>query len=372
MTATLSEQRLGDLRWIVARGSSTDVFHALGVRLRAAIIAYLADTPLLPRLRRHVATEPGARRLAAVRDAGRVRCPRAWAELAALADGAGAAVDDLLLLNLRGDLGRLDGPYGCSDLAWRRDTSVIAHNEDGDVADLGHCLLLTLATDEAPAVTAFWYPVFLPGNAITVTEHSLVWTIDSLTVEQPAAHPGRHFVARDLQRRAGTLDQAIGYLGSHPSAGGFAYNLGDRSGRVVSMDTAAGRHESVEVGAHRRSGPLVWHTNHPRYLPATGFRHSDSSTRRGAVLDALVGPAGEPGVDWFLHHLGSPHPRGVHVRPSAADRGATLCTFVADLTAGEAVIAVPGGEPVVIPLPDLATGEASRQRLLARPPAGDR
>ena len=39
--------------------------------------------------------------------------------------------DDLALLNLRGDLGLVDGGIGCSDLAWRRERSVIAHNEDG-------------------------------------------------------------------------------------------------------------------------------------------------------------------------------------------------------------------------------------------------
>jgi hypothetical protein len=45
--------------------------------------------------------------------------------------------DDLVLLNLRGDLGLVDGGIGCSDLGWRGERSVVAHNEDGALEDVG-------------------------------------------------------------------------------------------------------------------------------------------------------------------------------------------------------------------------------------------
>ena len=51
--------------------------------------------------------------------------------------------------------------------------------------------------------------------------------------------------------------------------------------------------------------------------------------------------------------------------PGPGDPAVTLCTSVADLTAGEAVIAARGERPVAIPLPDLAEGDAHRQRQLA-------
>jgi hypothetical protein len=41
-----------------------------------------------------------------------------------------------------------------------------------------------------------------------------------------------------------------------------------------------------------------------------------------------------------------------------------LCTFIADLTAGEAVIAARDDQPVAIPLRDLANGNPHRQRQL--------
>ena len=44
--------------------------------------------------------------------------------------------------------------------------------------------------------------------------------------------------------------------------------------------------------------------------------------------------------------------------------GTTLCTFIADLTAGQAVIANRGEPPVTIPLRDLAEGHPHGQRQL--------
>jgi hypothetical protein len=41
-----------------------------------------------------------------------------------------------------------------------------------------------------------------------------------------------------------------------------------------------------------------------------------------------------------------------------------LCTFIADLIAGEAVIAARDDQPVAIPLRDLAEGNPRRQRQL--------
>ena len=124
--------------------------------------------------------------------------------------------DDLALLNLRGDLGLVDGGIGCSDLAWRRERSVIAHNED--------------------------------GFAVT-------------------------------------------------------------------------------------------------------------SAARGETLDALGVPAADPDPSWFLGVLTSPPPGGVRSDPGPGGRGlTTLCTLVADLTAGKAVLAARDEQPVAIPLADLAEG----------------
>jgi hypothetical protein len=365
MSVSLDEHRLGGLRWIVLRGPDREAFRALGEHTRDQLSAVNQEWPLLPRLRDHVARPPGQAWLAAVRRAS-VECyGEVWAELAAFAEGAAMGVEDLALLNFRGDLGQVTGGIGCSDLAWRRERSLIGHNEDGVLENVGQCALLTLDLDGLPAVTAFWYPGFLPSNAFAVTGDGLVWTVDHLPVAPPGDGAGRHFVGRGLQRSARTIESCVSYLRTHPSAGGFAYTIGDRAGRIVGVEAAAGRHAFVEAGPG--SGPLLWHTNHVRYLPGAEPTAGGSSATRGQKLAALDIPATDPGPAWFLHVLaGAATPEGLRCDPAPGQSVTTLCTFVADLTAGEAVIAVRNDDqPVTIPLAELAAGNPHAQRVFA-------
>ena len=355
MNVSLDEHRLGGLRWIVLRGPDRAAFQALGEHTRDQMAALTGNWGLIARLRRHVSEPPGRDRLARVRRANERHHPETWAELAAFAEGCAIPLDDLALLNSRGDLGPVTGGIGCSDLAWRRERSLIGHNEDGAPENVGQCALLTLALDELPSVTAFWYPGFLPANAFVVTADGLVWTIDHLPVAAPGNGAGRHFVGRGLQRQARTLDAAVDYLKTHPSAGGFAYTIGDQSGRIVNVEAVAGAHAVVEPE------PLLWHTNHGRYLPGAGPAAGGTSVARGQTLSALPVPEQDPDPSWFLSVLAeAPLPHGVRADPGPAYNATTLCTFVADLTAGQAVIANRGEPPITIPLRDLAEGRAPR------------
>ena len=367
MSVSLDEHRLGGLRWIVLTGGDLEAFRVLGEHMRNEMAALTGKWPLLGRLREHVSGSPGSDRLGAVRQASVLRFPEAWAELAAFAEGAAVPFDDLSLLNFRGDLGIVSGGFGCSDLAWRRERSVIAHNEDGAPENVGQCALLTMALDGFPAVTAFWYPGFLPSNAFTVTADGVVWTIDHMPVASPGAGAGRHFVGREVQRSATTVDEVIECLRAHPSAGGFAYTVGDRTGRIVSVEAAAGHHAAVEV--RPESDPLLWHTNHGRYIPGCEPPPGGTSAARGEILDALPVPAEDPEPAWFLGVLaGASLPHGVRADPGPGYQAATLCTFIADLTAGETLIAARDDQPVTIPLPDLAEGHPHRQRTVIPAP----
>lgn len=355
MSVSLEEHRLGGLRWIVLAGPEREAFGALGEHVRNELAMPDETWPMLPRLRRHVSTAPGRDYLASVRRATAERHGAEWAELAAFAAGAAVPFGDLALLNLRGDLGWTGGGMGCSDLAWRRDRSVIAHNEDGGLPDVGRSGLLTLTGNGRPPVTAFWYPGFLPANAFAVTGDGLVWTIDHLPVAVPGPGAGRHFTGRGLQRTARTIDQVVGYLREHPSAGGFSYVAGDRDGHVVNIEAAAGRHAVTEAGPGAE--PLLWHTNHGRYVPGAEPAAGGTSVARGETLAALAVPAEDPGPSWFLDILTSPPPDGVRSDPGPDGQGlVTLCTLVADLTAGQALVAARGESPVTIPLADLAAG----------------
>ena len=125
---------------------------------------------------------------------------------------------------------------------------------------------------------------------------------------------------------------------------------------MVSVEAAAGRHAVVEAGRGR--GPLLWHTNHGRYLSGADPEADGTSAARSRTLDALGVPGEDPGPSWFLDVLTSPPPGGVRSDPGPGGRGlTTLCTLVADLTAGEAVIA----PPVASPLAELAEGNPRAQ-----------
>jgi Acyl-coenzyme A:6-aminopenicillanic acid acyl-transferase len=360
MTVALKEQRLGALRWIVLSGPGIEAFSALGRHMRTEIRAVVSEWDYLAGLRRRVAGPPGSERLAAVTRASEAAFPQVWAELAALADGAGVPLNDLALLNLRGDLGTAGEGGGCSDLAWRRRESYVAHNEDDAQYFDGRSAMLTLRLEGRPPVTAFWKPGFLPSTTFTVTGTGLVWAIDHLPAASPGACPGRHFVARGLQQSAGTLDQAIGYLRDHPSAGGFAYIIGDRSGRIVTVEVLAGRHASREVGP---DGPLAWHTNHGRYLAGADADPHGTSVARGEVLQALDLPSREPDAAWFARVLaGAAPPQGVRADALPGHPVMTLCTFIAHLTDGQAALLGPGADAVTIPLADLAQGRPGPQQ----------
>jgi hypothetical protein len=357
--ARVTERRLGTLPWLVVRGPATQAFTCLGAHLRAETAEIVEGLPALAALRRHTAAGPGAQRLAAVRQATQARFPGPWAELAALAAGAGVPLDDLALLNFRGDLGVIepdaaaDDAAGCSDLAWRRERSFIAHNEDESDFFAGRCFLLTLELDGLQPVAVFAKPGFLSSNTFTVTGSGLVWSIDHMLAAAPGPGAGRHFVARGLQHTAATIDEAVGYLRQHPSAGGFAYTIGDPGGRVVSVEASAGQHAWREVGA---DGPIGWHTNHGRYVADAAASPRGTSLRRGKVLAALDAPASEPEAGWFASVLAGAPPDGVRADPSDAGRVTTLCTFIADLTSDEATILCPDAEPVTVPLSSLPNG----------------
>jgi hypothetical protein len=374
MSASVSEDTVGGLRWVVVAGPRLDAFRALGELARDEIRDVVEGMPEHAALQRFVASSRGRAAFDRVVEATSTAHPVEYAELRALASGAGVGFDTMLLANLRGDLGGDDGT-GCSDLGWRRTRSIIAHNEDGAPALQGRFMMVTLAVDREAPVTTQWYAGFLPSNTFTVTGHGLACGINHVQVSAPAAAAGRHFVARGLQQ-ARSLDAAIDYLATHPSAGGFTYNLGEvATGRVVSVESAAGRTAVVEADPAAR--PFLWHTNHLRYLddelpsPSASRRASavdqatrslglaDESSARGCVLEALDLSAQEPSPEAFLDILTSTAPRGVYRSAEDGDPLMTLCSAVVDLTSGEVMLAPRGENRVRLPLADLAAGRGT-------------
>lgn len=348
-TAPIDEGELAGLRWLGVRGERSAAFRALGEAARDDVHATLEAILAGERLRRRMRSAGGRAALDAVLDATRRRHPVQVAEAVALAEGAGVDPDLVLQANLRGDVGTEDGT-GCSDLGWRGARSFLAHNEDGPTGT--RLTVLTLAIDGDPAVAVEWYPGFLPSNSFVVTGHGLAWGIDHLAVTRPVpAAPGRHFVAREAQRCA-TLDELVVYLAANQSAGGFAYNAAElATGRVVTVEVAAGRAGIVYADPDTR--PLLTHTNHLRLLDADGTDPSGNTQDRARLLDALVPPE-QPDAGWFLDVLGGAClPDGVRQR---TERGMTLCTAVVDVAAKEVAVKPADAPPATIAYDALLAG----------------
>ena len=99
-----------------------------------------------------------------------------------------------------------------------------------------------------------------------------------------------------------------------------------------------------------------------------GRQPRGTSVLRGEILGTLEEPPGEPDIAWFTRVLaGAAPPAGVRAEPSSASQAATLCSFVASLSSGDAYLLSRGSDGVGIPLADLVHGKAGRQRKAAAP-----
>ncbi len=347
MVATVEEHRVGGLRWTIVCGPREEAFTRLGEYAAAEIEAVLDELPGRARLLSRARREPAAYR--AIEAASRTDHRDAVGELAALAKGAAVPFDDLLLINLRGDLGSGDGT-GCTDLAWGGERSLIGHNEDGAPVFDGRGGLLTLLLDGEPGVCVWWYPGFVPANTFTLTSAGMAWGIDHVGVVRPGTGAGRHFVARTLQR-AGSIADVVGHLHRNPSAGGFAYTTGQAGvPGVTVLETAAAQLAVTPVPEG-----FFWHTNHLRRLPPDLDQAGEESLVRAEVCARLR--PDEPDAEWMLEKLtGKPVPDGLHRNATGGDDLMTLSTMVADLRDGVVTIQARGGRPLHASFADLTSG----------------
>jgi hypothetical protein len=367
MTASVREQQVGGLPWLVISGERLEVFQRLGEVARTSIREVQEAMPEREGLQRWIASGRGAENYKRVVAATKAGNATQLAELDAMARGAAIEFEAVLLANLRGDVGTHDGT-GCSDLAWHGEKSIVSHNEDAAPALNGQLAFVTLAIDGEPTVTAQWYPGFLPSNAFTATAAGLAWGINHIQVASPGVGAGRHFVMRALQS-APSIEAAISDLRKYSMAGGFAVTMGSTTnGCIVSVESAAGCIDTVEVSKERA---LCWHTNHLRRLPRSIDAPSsvafddptqqlggyEESSARGAVLDKLQAPHAEPDDYWFLQQLaGAPLPCGVRRTATGGDPLMTLCTTVTNLTEDRILVRGAAGQVATLTLSEFVRG----------------
>ncbi|CAO2161617.1 unnamed protein product [Urochloa humidicola] len=279
---------------------------AVGRRFAGAIQSRMRqDLVLREQLLPFASTAPARPLLAALQAANAQRYPRYWDELLGTAHGSGVPLLHIILVNFRKEIlpfvpksggghgrevkenaGEPDGD--CSDvLVVSESTAIAAHNEDGNVALLGHTYLVRATLPDGLSFTAYTYAGELPSCAFGFNSNAVAFTLDSVPPvndEIVAGAIARNFVSRDLLE-AKNLDDAMHRICSPSVSVGHSYNLMDvRGRRIVNVETASRNRFAVhEVGA-----TPFFHANMYRHLQVKQVQDENSMSREKRAAQCSV------------------------------------------------------------------------------------
>ncbi|RLN24220.1 uncharacterized protein C2845_PM07G39270 [Panicum miliaceum] len=260
------------------------------------------DLVLREQLLPFASTAQAAALLAALQAANRERYPRYWDELVGTADGSGVPLLHVILVNFRKEIlpfiPKEGGGHGreeeeepdgdCSDVLIVSDsTAIAAHNEDGNVALLGHTYLVRATLPDGLSFTAYTYAGELPSCAFGFNSNGVAFTLDSVPPvndEIVAGAIARNFVSRDLLE-AKNLDDAMHRICSPGVSVGHSYNLVDvRGRRIVNVETASGNRFAV----HEAGATPFFHANMYRHLQVKQVQDENSMSREKRAAQCSV------------------------------------------------------------------------------------
>ncbi|CAM8949173.1 unnamed protein product [Rhodiola kirilowii] len=195
----------------------------------------------------------------------RRKYPNYWDELRGTADGSGVPLLHILLLNFRKEIlpfvsNTATEPElaetidDCSDvLVVNESMAVAAHNEDANVALIGHTYIIRATLDSGLHFTAYTYAGELPSCAFGFNSEGLAFTLNSVPpsqVEIEAGGIGRNFISRDLLEGT-SINDALHRISSAGVSVGHCYNLIDiKSRRILNVELASrNRFSVIEIGA---------------------------------------------------------------------------------------------------------------------------
>jgi predicted choloylglycine hydrolase len=274
----------------------------------------------------------GQARYQELQELNRARFPDYYSELEGLAEGSGRPLEELFLVNMRGEYrGYLPSlSRGCSDCSVLTDTAaLIGHNEDGSPSFGDNLYVVHARIEGKPAFTALSYPGFLCGNAFGFNAEGVCFSVDNVRPRHLKVGLVRHFIARSLLE-AESLDDAIRRVTVPARASGFSYTIGSiPERRVVQVEVAPESHHVLEVrGAH-------FHANHYLELGAVDQIISPSSRARVERAQAVLLRKAPANAGEVLSILGDREDEQYPLYRTAAppDTQATFCTALFDLDA---------------------------------------
>ncbi|XP_050230255.1 uncharacterized protein LOC126679300 [Mercurialis annua] len=271
----------------------------------------------------------------ALTENNRNKFPGYWDELLGTADGSGVPVLDMILINFRKEIlpflpntgtdSKVETSDDCSDvLVVSDDMALAAHNEDANVALVGHTYIIKGNMSNGQSFIGYTYAGELPSCAFGFNTHGMAFTLNSVpptTDEIMAGGIGRNFISRDLLE-ATSIDDALTRIHSSEVSVGHSYNLIDiRTRKILNVETASRNRVSVhEVGA----SPF-FHANMYLHLQVQQVQ-DDNSTSRQERANVLPKQSKKD----FLSILGDMHDKQYPIYMTGPTLY-TLCTALIDL-----------------------------------------
>ncbi|XP_020962084.1 uncharacterized protein LOC107641474 [Arachis ipaensis] len=274
--------------------------------------------------------------------------PRYWDELLGTAAGSAVPLLHILLINFRKEIlpfipkegaksSSADTLDDCSDvLVVGESMAIAAHNEDANVALVGHTYLIKGILPDGMFFVGYTYAGELPSCAFGFNSHGLAFTLDSVPPAEDeivAGGIGRNFISRDILE-ATCIEDAISRIRSSEISVGHCYNLIETSTRrILNVETASRKRDSVfEVGE-----PPFFHANMYLHLQINQV-HDENSISRQKRAAALPKKTKED----FLSLLGDADDRKYPIYMTGPLLH-TLCTAVFDLD--EQTLSIIKGNP---------------------------
>ncbi|KAL8201040.1 hypothetical protein R6Q57_012379 [Mikania cordata] len=225
-----------------------------------------------------------------------IRFPNYWNEMRGIAHGSGVPFLHIMVLNFRKEILPFipkrekvedeETMDDCSDILLVSDTmAVVGHNEDANVALVGHTYLIKATLSNGLSYTAYTYAGELPSCAFGFNNHGLAFTLNSVPPTESeivAGGIGRNFISRDLLE-ATSLEDAVTRIRSSLVSVGHSYNLIDINLRkILNVETASSQRLSV----HEVGPTPFFHANMYLHLEVDQVHDQNSISRqnRAALL----------------------------------------------------------------------------------------
>lgn len=218
-------------------GDAFSIGYQIGQHSATIMHRYLLQSPIWQELKKWKMSH----RLEMLKKNAQQKFPLYFKEIEGISKGAELDFQDMFLWNCRGDLLE-NSPEGCTTyLTPGKQSTLIAHNEDGDPVFRDHAFIAEIKPDKGIGFTSFIYPCSLPGHAFAVTETGLVQTVNNLRLKNRGIGVPRQFLSRAILAAA-NLDEALDLFNRLDRSGGYHHILAQcGDSRLLSVEAPAER-----------------------------------------------------------------------------------------------------------------------------------